>query len=135
MLEQRKGLMRYASDGTIRWAVDTSSIQNAMERTDASSYLSQQLDVIDGGKTVLVTMSNGTSVELLTLRAKDGKITGRWKVPEKFRNGLVSYPDAVPFGGNVALSRDTYGDESQLPQQSGTKLDIGVFKLGQPKGD
>ena len=139
VLPQESGVMRYSlAEKKIRWAVDTKSIMESMERDRLASSVSQHFDLVDGGKTVLVTLSNGISVELMTLKASSGKITGRWNVPEKFRNGLQASPDVTPFKGGFALSHSDYSWDYVF-RQSGREVppeqryDVGLFKLTKPK--
>ena len=122
----------------IRWAVDTSSIVESMERDRKGSYLSQHFDLIEGGKTVLATLSNDVSVELMTLDAATGKITGRWNIPKDRRNGLQSSPEVAPFSGGVALSRSDYAYDYAYAQTgrkvpSDPQYDVGLFALSKPK--
>ncbi|MEO6604706.1 MAG: hypothetical protein ABIN55_03760 [Aeromicrobium sp.] len=139
VLPQQSGVMRYSlADRKIRWAVNTKSIMESLERDRLSSSVSQHYELMDGGKTVLVTMSNGISVELMTLKASSGKITGRWNVPVKYRNGLQSTPDVIPFKGGVALTHSDYSWDYDF-RQSGRavppeqRYDVGLFKLSKPK--
>ncbi|AXT84749.1 hypothetical protein C6I20_05765 [Aeromicrobium sp. A1-2] len=138
VLPQSTGVMRYSlTDEKVRWAVDTKSIEDSMERDRKASTVSQSFDLVDGGKTVLVTLSNGISLEVMTLNASSGKITGRWNVPAKSRNGLQAIPAVTPFAGGVALSHDDYGWDYAF-NQTGRKVpstqrhDVGVFRLVKP---
>ena len=139
VLPQESGVMRYSlGDKKIRWAVNTKSIMESMERDRLSSSVTQHYDLIDGGKTVLVTLSNGISVELMTLKASSGKITGRWNVPVKSRNGLQASPEVIPFKGGLALTHSDYSWDYVF-SQSGRKVppeqryDVGLFRLPKPK--
>ncbi len=136
---QSSGVMRYSlADKKVRWAVDTKSIMDSMEKDRLASSVTQHYELIDGGKTVLVTMSNNISVELMTLKASSGKITGRWNVPVKYRNGLQATPDVTPFKGGVALAHSDYSWDYAF-RQSGREIppeqryDVGLFKLTKPK--
>jgi outer membrane protein assembly factor BamB len=138
VLPQAAGLMRYSlAEEKIRWTVDTTSIKESMERDRLASYVSEDIHVVDGGKTVLVTLSNGISVEVMTLKATNGKITGRWVVPAKHRNGLQADPAAVPFAGGVALVRSDYSWD-YVYRQNGREVppeqlyDVGLFRLPKP---
>ncbi|NRQ50978.1 outer membrane protein assembly factor BamB family protein [Aeromicrobium stalagmiti] len=139
VMEQQSGVMRYSlAEKKIRWAVDTSSIVESMERDRKGSYLSQHFDLIEGGKTVLATLSNDVSVELMTLDAATGKITGRWNIPKDRRNGLQSSPEVAPFSGGVALSRSDYAYDYAYAQTgrkvpSDPQYDVGLFALSKPK--
>lgn len=139
VVPQESGVMRYSlADKKIRWAVDTKSIMESMERDRGASSVDQRFELIDGGKTVLVTLSNGISVELMSLKASSGKITGRWNVPVKSRNGLQASPEAVPFKGGLALTHSDYSWDYAF-RQSGRKVppeqryDVGLFRLTKPK--
>jgi hypothetical protein len=139
VVPQESGVMRMSlADKKPQWAVDTKSIMESMERDRGASSVDQRFDLIDGGKTVLVTMSNGISAELMTLKASSGKITGRWNVPVKLRNGLQSSPSTVPFKGGVALVHNDYSWDYDF-RQSGREVppeqryDVGLFKLGKRK--
>ncbi|MET0766194.1 MAG: PQQ-binding-like beta-propeller repeat protein, partial [Aeromicrobium sp.] len=135
VLPQTSGVMRYSlADQAARWTVDTSSIKESMERDRGAATVSEHFDVIDGGKTVLVTLSNNTSVELMTLDASDGTINGRWNVPTDVRNGLQAGPDVTAFTGGVALSRNYYSWDYAFNQSGrevppGQQYDVGLFAL------
>ncbi|MEV7396119.1 PQQ-binding-like beta-propeller repeat protein [Aeromicrobium sp. NPDC092404] len=139
VVPQESGVMRMSiADKKPEWTVDTKSIMDSMERDRGASSVEQHFKLIDGGKTVLVTMSNGISAELMTLKASSGKITGRWNVPVGSRNGLQSSPDVVPFAGGVALVHNDYAwdydfrqsDRKVPPEQ---RYDVGLFRLTKPK--
>jgi hypothetical protein len=139
VLPQRSGVMRYSlADKKIRWAVNTKSIMESMQRDRLASSVTQHYELIDRGKTVLVTLSNGISVELMTLKAASGRITGRWNVPVRFRNGLQSSPEVTPFRGGLALVHSDYSWDYDL-RQSGRKVppdqryDVGLFRLTKPR--
>ncbi len=139
VVPQSSGVMRYSlADKKVRWAVDTQSIMDSMERDRLASSVTQHYELIDGGKTVLVAMSNDISVELMTLKASSGKITGRWNVPVKNRNGLQTSPDVTPFKGGVALTHSDYSWDYAFGQSgrevpAGPRYDVGLFKLTKPK--
>ncbi|VXC01143.1 PQQ-binding-like beta-propeller repeat protein [Aeromicrobium sp. 9AM] len=140
VVPQESGIMRYSlADKKVRWAVDTSSIMDSMERDRGASSVDQRYDLTDGGKTILVTLSNGISVEVMTVKAASGTISGRWNIPVKSRNGLQASPDAVPFKGGVALVHSDYSWDYVF-RQSGRKVppqqryDVGLFGLAKPKG-
>lgn len=135
VVPQESGAMRYSlTDDKIRWATSTKSIMESMERDRLASSATQHYELLDDGKTVLVTLSNGISVELMTLKASSGKITGRWNLPVKSRNGLQSSPGVQPFRGGVALMRSDYSWDYDF-RQSGRKVppeqlyDVGLFSL------
>jgi hypothetical protein len=140
VIPQDSGVMRYSvADKAVRWTVDTKSIMESMERDRGASSVTQHFDLVDGGKTILVTLSNDTSVELMTLNASNGKITGRWNVPKKSRNGLQASPEVTPFSGGVALSHDDYSwdyaftqSKRKVPPEQ--RWDVGLFRLTKPKG-
>lgn len=139
VLAQESGVMRYSlTEKKIRWAVDTTSIMESMERDRGASSVDQHFDLVNGGKTILVTLSNDTSVEVMTLKASSGKITGRWNVPVASRNGLQASPDVTPFSGGFALSHVDYSWDYAF-RQSGRKVppeqlyDVGLFRLTKPK--
>jgi len=141
IVSQPKTIMRYGpDDDTIVWSTDVSSIRNSMERERADQNVLEEYELIDGGKTVLVTFSNGTSVEFLTLSAAKGTITGRWKVPVKHRNGLQASPGSVALKGGVALLHSNYGWESEFGADTGReppstqRYDVGLFTLEPVKG-
>jgi len=135
IVSQPTSVMRFSSDGEIAWSTDVSSIRNSMEREAANQVVQDDYDLIDGGKTMVVTMSNGTSIEFMTMKTSDGTITGRWNVPKKHRNGLQVWPEALAVKGGVALVHSTYGWEQQFGPDSGnqapsgTQYDIGLFAL------
>ncbi|MCW2840441.1 MAG: hypothetical protein JWR55_1924 [Aeromicrobium sp.] len=135
VLSQDAGIVRYSlAEQAAQWTVDTSSIQESMERDRGASTVVSHFDVIDGGTTVLVTMSNDTSVELMTLDAKDGTITGRWNVPAQFRNGLQASPDVTFVAGRVALSHSDYSWDYAFAQSGRAvppeqRYDVGLFSL------
>lgn len=139
VVPQAAGVMRYSlAEKKVRWSVDTESIMGSMERDRAFSPVTQHFDLVDGGKTVLVTLSNNTSVEMMTLKASSGKITGRWKVPAKFRNGLQTSPTVTPVKDGFALSHNDYSWDYALSQpgrevQRQQRYDVGLFKLTDPK--
>ncbi len=143
VVAQSSGVVRWSlADDSIVWATDLSSILRSMEREKRQSQTapSIHLDVVGGGTTVLATLSNDTGVELMTLKASDGTITGRWNVPAKRRNGLQTDPDVVPFKGGVALSHSDYAWDYAFAQQdreppSTTRYDVGLFGLTTPKRD
>lgn len=140
VLSQQGGVMRYSlADGAARWSTDTSSIMESMERDrGASTWTSQDYQLIDGGKTVLVTLTNNVSAEVMTLDAATGKITGRWNIPAKFRNGLQASPTVTPFDGGFALARSDYSFDYAFAQ-SGRAVppeqlyDVGLFALPKAK--
>ncbi|MCD9197568.1 outer membrane protein assembly factor BamB family protein [Aeromicrobium wangtongii] len=140
MLPQRSGIMRYSlAEQKIRWSLDTKSIMDSMERDRKGSFTNQEIDLLDGGKTVLVTFSNYVSVEAMTVDASTGKITGRWNVPKASRNGLQASPKTVPFPGGFALVHSEYSwdygfaqsDRAVPPEQ---RYDVGLFALPKAKG-
>lgn len=140
LVPQESGVMRYSlAEKEVRWSVDTASIMGSMERDRAFSPVTQHFDLVDAGKTVLVTLSNNTSVEMMRLKASSGKITGRWNVPVKFRNGLQTSPTVTPYTGGFALSHNDYSWDYALTQpgrevQRQQRYDVGLFKLNKPKG-
>lgn len=135
IVSQPKAVMRYSADGEIVWSKDVSSIRNSMEREESNQVVQDDYDLIDGGKTLVVTMSNGTSVEFMTMKTSDGTITGRWNAPAKHRNGLQAWPDALAVKGGIALLHSTYGWNQQFGPDSGndppsgTQYDVGFFGL------
>lgn len=137
VVPQRSGIMRYSlADEKARWTVDTTSIMESMEGAVAST--TQQLELIHGGRTILVTLSNGTAVELMTLKASDGTITGRWDVPTDSRNGLQAAPGVTPFTGGVALSHNDYAWDAAFDRSGRTvppeqRYDVGLLRLPKPK--
>ncbi|WP_156464603.1 hypothetical protein [Aeromicrobium sp. Root495] len=143
VLPQSKGVVRYSlKDKKALWATDTSSIMASLERERGqAASASPTFQLMDGGKTVLVTLANDTSVELMTLKASDGKITGRWKVPAKARNGLQTSPETVPFKGGVALVHSdyswdyAYGPSATRKPPKDQRYDVGLFGLGSSKKD
>lgn len=141
IIEQPRTIARYSPDGRFIWATDVTSIRGSMERSRNNQATSEQYALIDKGKTVLVALSNGTSVEFMTLSASKGKITGRWKVPTAYRNGLQAWPDVVAVKGGVALLHSRYGWTSEFGEDTGreppstTRYDIGFFALGSPDDD
>lgn len=139
VVPQDGGIMRYSlTDDTVRWATDLESIEAAMERDRKGSFVTESLDLVDGGKTVLVTLSNQVSVELMTMSASTGKITGRWNVPKAARNGLQAGPSVTAYAGGVALTHNEYSwdyafnqtDREVPPEQ---RYDVGLFSLPKPK--
>ncbi|REK70386.1 hypothetical protein DX116_14685 [Aeromicrobium endophyticum] len=132
---QKSGIVRYSPvDQSIVWSVDTRSMVDAMERDRSATTGGTSLELIDGGRTVLVVTSNDVSVELMTLDAAKGTVTGRWNVPAAARNGLQASPDVVPVAGNVALVHDDYSWEYAMQQSgrqvpSGKRWDVGLFSL------
>jgi hypothetical protein len=139
VLAQDAGIVRYSlAEQAAQWTVDTSSIQESMERDRGPSTVESHFDVIDGGRTVLVTMTNDTSVELMTLDAEDGAITGRWNVPAKYRNGLQASPEVTPVAGRVALSHSDYSWDYAFAQSGRAvppeqRYDVGLFSLPEAK--
>ncbi|MRJ77779.1 PQQ-binding-like beta-propeller repeat protein [Aeromicrobium sp. SMF47] len=136
---QPQGVVRYSlRDREARWRTSTSSIKDSMERDRLNSLATERIDLVDGGKAVLVTMSNGVSVEVMTLDAASGKITGRWNVPKEARNGLQAGPDVTPFDGGFALTRNDYSWSSAY-DATGRRVpadplhDAGLFALPKPK--
>jgi len=135
IVSQPKAVMRYSVDGEVVWSTDVSSIRNSMEREESDQVVQDDYDLIDGGKTLMVTMSNGTSLEFMTMKTSDGTITGRWNAPAKYRNGLQTWPDALAVKGGVAVLHTTYGwnqrfgpDSGRQPP-SGQQYDLGLFAL------
>lgn len=134
-LAQKSGIVRYSlTDKALAWSVDTRSIVDAMERDRSYSSTDTSLELVDGGRTILATMSNGVSVELMTLDAEKGTVTGRWNVPVARRNGLQASPTAVPVAGKVALVHDDYSWEYAMGQSGRTvptdqRYDVGLFSL------
>lgn len=141
VLPQSKGVMRYSlKDKKALWATDTSSIMASLERERGqSASASPVFDLVDGGKTVLVTLANDTSVELMTMKASDGAITGRWKVPTAARNGLQTGPEVTPFKGGVALAHSdysweyAYGSSATRKPPKDQRYDVGLFGLPKAK--
>ncbi len=136
LVEQDKSIMRYNLDGDdVMWATNIASIRNSMERDRADQYTVEDYELIDGGKSVLVAFSNDVSVEFMTMKASDGTITGRWKAPKKYRNGLQTYPAVTAIKGGVAMAHSAYSWNSAYGPQSGQKppagqlYDIGLFGL------
>lgn len=143
VLPQSKGIVRYSlKDKKAVWATDTSSIMASLERERGqAASASPTFQLMDGDKTVLVTLANDTSVELMTMKASDGKITGRWKIPTKTRNGLQTDPEVTPFKGGVALAHSdysweyAYGESATRKAPKDQRYDVGLFGLpSQKKG-
>ncbi|MGJ9412029.1 PQQ-binding-like beta-propeller repeat protein [Aeromicrobium sp. CF4.19] len=142
VLPQSNGAVRYSlEDEEIRWSLDLESIMGSMEQDRGSGLRADQsFDLVDGGETVLVTLSNGTSVELITVEASTGSITGRWTVPASHRNGLQAGTQVTTFGGGVALAREDYSFDYAFEAQgrevpSETQYDVGLFRLPGRGGD
>lgn len=139
VMTQNGGIVRYSlEDDEMLWTVDTSSIETSMEKARRGTYLTEDLQLTDGGRSVLVTLSNEVSTELMTIDAKSGKITGRWKLAADARNGLQVSPDVTPWKGGVALTRNdyswssTYGPDAPNDPPKGPVLDVGLFALDKP---
>lgn len=137
---QNGGIVRYSlEDDTMLWSVDTGSIETSMEKARRGTYLTQDLRLTDGGRTILVTLTNEISTELMTIDAESGTITGRWKLGADHRNGLQVSPDVTAWAGGVALTRNaygwisTYGPEAANDPPEGPVLDVGLFALPKPK--
>ncbi len=136
VLPQRKGIMRYSlEDDEILWTLDTSSITKSMEKARRGTYLTETYDLIDNGRSILVTLSNEISTELMTLDPDDGTITGRWKLGDDVRNGLQVDPDVTAWAGGVALTRSSYawlsayGPAAENDPPKGPVRDVGLFGL------
>ncbi len=135
-ITQNGGIVRYSLDREqVLWAVDTESIEGSMEKARRGTYVTEDLTLVDGGRTILVTLSNEISTELMTLDAEDGRITGRWRLGADDRNGLQTSPTVTAWKGGVALSRDDYAWSSAYGPQAGDDppegpvLDVGLFSL------
>ena len=140
LVEQDDTIMRYDLDrDKVMWKTDVASIRNTMEQLPSKRYTVEQYKVLAGGKSVLVVMSSDISVEFMAMNASSGKITGRWKAPSKYRNGLQTFPDAVPIPEGVAVIHSpyswdsTYGPKSGTPAPKGQMYDVGLFGLKKAK--
>lgn len=106
VFNQQQVVLRQDPDsGAVRWSRDLSSISNTMQGQQGSSVTTLTFQVLDDGQ-ITVVLSNDASVQLLTLDAGDGRITGRWLVPGDVSNGLQVNPGLTALPGVAVLAHD-----------------------------
>ena len=87
---------------------------------------------------LVASVSNNTSVEIVAVDVKTGKLVARWAVPEKYRNGFQVEPGVTLFGGGIVLTRNfgawerAFADYLDVKEPEGDRYDIGVFTFPSP---